>query len=75
MRVQKAQFFQELQQASVVTGALAQPLAAKFSPRFKVLHNTVVRRSFAASSEKVAPLKIGEVITAFELHLNEDGKP
>ena len=34
--VQKAQFFQELQQASVVTGASAKPLAAKFSPRFKV---------------------------------------
>jgi hypothetical protein len=40
-----------------------------------VLHNTVVRRSFAASSEQVAPLKVGEVITAFETHLNEDGKP
>ena len=35
--VQKAQLFQELQQASVVTGASAKPLAAKFSPRFKVL--------------------------------------
>jgi hypothetical protein len=42
---------------------------------WQVLHNTVVRRSFAASSEKVAPLQVGEVVTAFELHLNEDGKP
>lgn len=29
--------------------------------------------SFAAQSDQVTPLIVGSVVTAFELHLNEDG--
>lgn len=71
----KAGAFEELQKASVVSGASAKPLAAKFAPRFRVLRNAVVRKSFAAQSEQVDPLIVGSIVTAFELHLNEDGNP